>query len=221
MGGKYRPIIGITLDREEEFFRSKRHYAERIERAGGLPLLIPDGNDPASVAERVDGLLIPGGGDIDPSYFGEEPHPSVKIVPRERTDFEIALLRAIMMKGKPVLGICYGMQLINVALGGDLYQDLESQFKAAIDHRKGFHRVVGRIFFLEEGFMVATSHHQGVRKLGKGLDVCAFSEDHLVEALCFPGYPFLLGVQWHPERSDDDASLNLLRSFVESAHAGK
>jgi len=211
----------MPIDREGEYLRLKYHYAEAVMKAGGLPLLTPHGNDPLSIAETIDGLLIPGGPDIDPSYFGEEPHPSLEIAPRERTDFEISVVKAIMRAGKPVFGICYGMQLINVAFGGSLYQDIGSQCDTAIDHRSGYHRITGGDSIFGGEFMVNTSHHQAVRGLGDRLEVCAASDDQLVEAICLSDYPFLVGVQWHPERSDDALSMNLFRRFVGAAYACK
>ena len=212
-----RPVIGIPMDRDGEYLRLKHHYSSAILYAGGTPVLLPPGGDPLSFVTVIDGLLIPGGGDMYPSYYSEEPHPSVKIVPRQRTDFERALLQAIMELRKPVLGVCYGMQLINVAFGGSLYQDIKSQLKTSVDHTMGSHRVIGNGKWLREGFVVNTSHHQAVKELGQGLEVMAVSEDHLVEAIRLTGYPFLLGVQWHPERSDDELSRILFSSFVEAA----
>lgn len=220
---KNKPAIGITLDIDEEYLRLKRLYPSAIIRAGGIPLMIPSGNEPSLIADFIDGLLIPGGKDIDPSYFSEAPHPTVRTVARERTEFEIALLRAVMELKKPVFGICYGMQLINVALGGNLYQDMESQINDVLDHRNGNHGIKiihdPRFTTHDSRFVVNSSHHQAVRKLGEGLEACAFSDDGIVEAFSLRDYPFLFAVQWHPERSDDELSLSLLRLFVEEAHA--
>jgi putative glutamine amidotransferase len=213
---KGRPVIGISLDREGEYLKLKHHYAPAIVNAGGTAVLLPDENDPLWIAREIDGLLIPGGQDIDPSYFSEPPHPTSKITPKERTDFEIYLLKAIMELRKPVFGICYGMQLINVAFGGSLYQDIESQFGTAVDHRRGGHRIRGNSDMIKGEAWVNSSHHQGVKQLGEHLDASAVSDDRLVEAICMKDYPFLVAVQWHPERSDDGLSIKLFRSFVEA-----
>jgi putative glutamine amidotransferase len=216
---KNKPIIGIAIGREGEYLRLKYYYSEAITIAGGLSLLIPYGNAEFSLTEVIDGLLIPGGNDIDPSYFAEKPHLSVRVVPRERTDFEIGAVKAIMKAGKPVFGICYGMQLINIALGGSLYQDIESQYKSAINHLKGYHRIRGNNSIIRGEAIVNTSHHQAIRRLGNHLEICAVSDDELAEAICLSDYPFCLGVQWHPERSDDALSRHLFRRFVEAAYA--
>jgi len=245
-GNAGKPLIGITLDRHGEYLRLKHQYPPVIFRAGGTPLLIPCDNDPVIVADTLDGLLIPGGGDIDQFYYREKagfvkgeavvpakgngcgrgdagpvPGEFPDIVPRERTDFEISLLRAIMKVGKPVLGICYGMQLINVAFGGSLYEDIACQFRTTIDHKKGNHRITGEGKTLQGEYTVSSSHHQAVKDLGEGLSVSALSEDGIVEAITLGDYPFLMGVQWHPERSEDDLSLALFSAFVKSAHDRK
>ncbi len=209
-----KPLIGITLDREGEYVRLKQHYVPAVVDAGAAVVLLPDENEPLWAARQIDGLLIPGGRDMDPSYFSETPHPTTHLTPVQRTEFEIRLLKAIMELMKPVFGICYGMQLINVALGGSLYQDISSQLGTMVDHLEGRHRIKGNGRMIEGEAWVNTSHHQGVKRLGEGLEPCAFSDDGLVEAICAPGYPFLLGVQWHPERSDDALSARLLGSFV-------
>lgn len=221
------PVIGVTMDVDGEYLMLKRHYASAVTGSGGIPVFIPHVDDPRVAASIIDGLLIPGGGDIDPSYYSEERllsayNPAAdRTVSKERTEFEIVLLKAIMELGKPVLGICYGMQLINVALGGSLYQDIGVQFGMTIDHRKGGHSISGSGDRLGGRFTVGSSHHQAVRQLGRGLSAIAFSDDELMEAFEMSGYLFLVGVQWHPERSDDVLSHHIFSSFVEAANARK
>jgi len=251
-----RPLIGITVGKDGEYLKVRHEYASAVIRGGGIALLIPCVNDPLVIAKTIDGLLIPGGGDIDPSYYSEAPDVREKphlhqdgsvspvspipsglprrsegrcrgellhhyqLVPRKRTDFEIALIGSIMKHGKPLLGICYGMQLINVALGGSLYQDLGAGFVPAIDHRAGTHRITGEGDVIRGEHIVNSSHHQAVKALGKGLRPAAFSDDLVVEAFELDGYPFLVGVQWHPERTDDELSRELFNSFIRSANGG-
>jgi putative glutamine amidotransferase len=171
-------------------------------------------------AEIINGLLIPGGDDLDPFYYNEEMTPAVKPVPRERSDFEISLLKEVVSREKPVLGICYGMQLINVAFGGTLYQDIGSELSVEINHGKGYHNIViAENRFLTKGkFSVNSTHHQAIKRLGNGLRDFVRSPDKIIEAFYRGDYPFLVGIQWHPERlMDDNLSLDLFYSFVKAS----
>jgi len=214
------PVVGITMDIEGEYYRIRTDYSAAITKAGGMPVFLPPSEDAVFYAETIDALLIPGGCDIHPSYYHEEMLPQVKPVPRERSDFEISLLKAVMKLNKPVLGICYGMQLINVATNGTLYQDIDTQFSSDINHRKGYHKIViQKNRFLKKGeFSINSTHHQAVKKLGTGLEGFAFSSDNLIEAFHAKDYYFLMGVQWHPERLlEHSLSLGLFRSFLKAA----
>jgi len=214
------PIIGITADREDEYLRLKRHYSDAIARVGGVPILIPPTGNPLPYAEIINGLLIPGGDDLDPFYYNEEITPTVKPVPRERSGFEISLLKEVVSQEKPVLGICYGMQLINVVFGGTLYQDMGSELSVEINHGKGYHIIViAENRFLTKGkFSVNSTHHQAIKRLGNGLIDFARSPDKIIEAFYRGDYPFLVGIQWHPERlMDDNLSLDLFYSFVKAS----
>lgn len=216
-----KPVIGITIDIEGEYLRVKHHYPEAVIKASGIPVLISPVDDPVSYVEKIDGLILSGGGDLEPSYYGETMITKLKPVQRQRSDFEISLLKEIMKQHKPVLAICYGMQLINVALGGSLYQDIGLQFSSEIDHTKGSHQVVieKNRFFKEGKYRVNSTHHQAVKKLGTGLVGFAFSPDKLIEAFSMKEYPFLVGVQWHPERlMHESLSSGLFLSFVNATN---
>ena len=212
-----RPLVGITVNVGGAFLKIRHFYTDAVIKVGGIPVLIPPTGDPAFFAQRIDRLLIPGGDDLDPSYYHGNMMPQVKAAPREKSDFEISLFNEVVKRKKPVLGICYGMQIINVALGGTLYEDIGSQVSSGIDHRKGYHRIViGRNGFLKEGqFHVNSTHHQAIKELGDGLVGFALAPDKLIEAFYMKGYPFLLGVQWHPERlMHYSLSLDIFKSFV-------
>ena len=219
-----KPVIGITTDIEGEYLRIKRHYADAVLKSGGVPMLLPPADNPHIYAGKIDGLLIPGGDDLDPSYYNEERLPEVKPVSKERSVFEIALLKEMVKLRKPVLGICYGMQLVNVAFGGTLYQDIESQLKVAINHKTDYHIIViTENRFLREGrFSVNSTHHQAIKEPGSGLSIIARSTDNLIEAFCHEDYPFLIGIQWHPERRlEEEISLGIFDSFVKVADVGE
>ncbi len=215
-----KPLIGITTDIEGGYLKLKQNYCEAIVMSGGIPMLISPAADPALYAEKINGLLIPGGNDLNPSYYHEEILPEVRPVTRQRSDFEISLLNEILKLHKPVLGICYGMQLLNVFFGGTLYQDIASQLAVEINHKKDYHIIViTENRFLEKGtFSVNSTHHQAVKEPGNNLSTFAYSPDNLIEAFYLKDYDFLVGVQWHPERLLEEAlSLSLFKYFVKAS----
>lgn len=215
------PIIGITVSK---IFKNHRYYnqipsayAEAVVRAGGLPLLIPiefPVSQTLSILDRVDGLLLSGGGDVDYRIYNGEAHPSIEGICEGRDQLEIALLKSAITAEKPVLGICRGTQLINVALGGTLYTHIPVQFDTDINHSTPeedgrdclVHDVeldpnskLGKIIG-QKRFSVNSFHHQAIQKAAPDLRVTAHATDGLIEAVELVGDSFgVIGVQWHPE----------------------
>lgn len=222
--GAKAPLIGIASVNGEAYVRAVR-------AAGGIPVILPDHEDgSAAIAdylEELDGLLLPGGADIPPSEYGEEPHPTVEVLDGNRYRFEKALGKAwIEQTGKPLLGICLGSQWINVFHGGSLVQDIPSEIGG--NHRGTTHPVVLepgsrlRRIFGEAGFEVNSWHHQAVdvSGLGKNLRVAARGADGVIEATeTTDPQRFLIGVQWHPEKllPGDARQAKLIAAFVEAA----
>jgi len=231
------PVIGISAYREQARWRKwdveavvlPGRYPDRVAEAGGLAVLLPPLPGIEDVIGRLDGLILSGGGDIDPAGYGAERHPETNNVRPDRDSAEAALLAAALGRGLPVLGICRGMQVMNVAMGGSLHQHLPEvvghRGHAPAPGQYGAHPVrvaagsglagaLGRT----EVDTVPTHHHQAIDRLGDGLTATAWSDDGLIEAveLDKPGCGFALGVQWHPEAGDD---LSLFRALLAAAAA--
>lgn len=226
-----KPVIGITADvkasdddlRSPSTFSVKSNYVDAIAAAGGTPMLVPPGADPDEVLEILDGLLIPGGDDIDPKHFGQELHPKAELQHPMRFDAEAKLYRKAPPT-LPILGICYGCQFINVLQGGSLTQHLPDIDGAAV-HTGG----PIQQYRLEEGSKIATAvranvaegrsyHHQAVLEPGDNVAITGYSEDGTVEALEVTDRSWTVAVQWHPERTLDNAGMqHLFRTFVEQA----
>ncbi|MEU7136511.1 gamma-glutamyl-gamma-aminobutyrate hydrolase family protein [Streptomyces sp. NPDC046261] len=201
-------------------------YPHHVQRAGGLAVMLPPDENPASAAavvRRLQGLVLAGGEDLDPALYGARPHPRAGAPVPERDRWELALLDAALEQGVPVLGICRGMQLMNVHAGGTLCQHLPDE----VGH-DAHNPVVGSFTdhavktvpgtrtgrLLPEPLEVATHHHQSVDRLGAGLVASAHAEDGTVEALEYAHGHFALGVQWHPEARDD---VRLTEALVRAA----
>jgi len=234
-----KPIIGITCsyDWNKGYFRINRAYVTAIERAGGVPIILPS-ISPDNVREIVgivDGVLLSGGVDIDPHLYGEKPiHKMGKIDP-DRDLFEIELTKEVLRRELPLLAICRGIQVLNVAAGGTLYQDIESQVKGSIKHK--WHTPSGldappsyptHIVKIKAGSMlhkifgkqelrVNSFHHQAVKDVGKKFIATAWAEDEVIEAIEYTGSSFILGVQWHPEWMMNSEMMKIFEEFVKRA----
>jgi putative glutamine amidotransferase len=231
------PLIGITTGRDtkrSEFYSVRHEYVRSVERAGGLPVVLVPG-DPALLAPllaRLDGLVVTGGVDVAPALYGQDPHPTVTAVSDERDLFEIALVREAILRDLPLLGICRGMQVMNVALGGTLIQDLPALVGTGVSHD---HTVEGRdavahavsvapgcrlASLVGAGELAVNSfHHQAVERLGEGLVETARAPDGVIEAMELPRSRFAVAVQWHPESfwRDFERFGELFRGLVRSA----
>jgi putative glutamine amidotransferase len=226
-----RPVIGVTVEIEESGdFSIRPEYVRALEKAGGIPVLLPP-TAPEEVPARLaglDGLLLIGGDDVDPAIYGEAAHPKSKWT-RVRDDFELAAIHAALERDLPLLAICRGQQVLNVALGGTLVQDIPDQLPQAGVHKlKGVPRwqtahevdvapgtrlraIVGRDVLAVNSF-----HHQAVREVGRGLRVSARSRDGVIEAIELPDRRFVVGVQWHPEAmwNQEPDHQEIFRAFV-------
>jgi putative glutamine amidotransferase len=228
---------GVSAEIPPSWVMSQR-YVIALTQAGAIPYLIPLVDEPTlrGVYEQLDAVFLPGGADIDPASYGLDPSPLCDKTDPARDRVELSLATWAIEEGKPVLGVCRGMQLINVATGGTLYQDLAQQMRGAIKH--DYFPFNGRTFardFLAHEVRVAAGsrlaalmgdgqlrvnsmHHQGVRDLGTGLTATAVAPDGLIEALEGDGDAYLMAVQWHPEAlTDNDArTRRLFENFIDA-----
>lgn len=210
----------------------KSFYSESVVKAGGIPILLPSegAGHIKTLVTKIDGLLLTGGGDIDPALFGEEPHPHLGNVTPERDRFEISIVQAMLPLNKPILGICRGMQVINVAAGGKVYQDIYRQCQgpfiqhsqqASVHHASHFiqlekgsllQKMIG-----ETQVKVNSFHHQAVKDVPFPFKVSGRSSDGVIEAIESSTHPFVVGVQWHPETLKDASSLKLFAEFIKES----
>lgn len=226
-----KPLIGIGSDvyihegeRDRAFVFTT--YVDALRRAGAVPVLIPpQPENAADIVDDLDGLLLAGGEDCDPAAYGEQRHPTVEPMDPRRQANDLALAKRAREKGLPTLGICLGVQVMNVAAGGTLIQHIESDIdhasepsdrhrhEVAIDGGTYLSAILG-----ERELNVNSSHHQAIRDLGGGLRVTAHAPDGIVEGLEDPRHPFYLGVQWHPEDMGGERSASaIFGAFVEAA----
>jgi gamma-glutamyl-gamma-aminobutyrate hydrolase PuuD len=226
-----RPLIGITTYREQAKWGTwhvpavllPASYADAVAAAGGEPVLLPTGAVSAEVVARLDGLIIAGGADVDPARYGQVAGPHTAVVRPERDESELTALEVALDRDLPLLAICRGMQLLNVALGGDLVQhlpDVESTGThdpgPGLYHRRDVRTDPGTRLhgLLGPTAPVACHHHQAIDRIAPALTPSAWAEDGVVEAVEAAGRRFCLGVQWHPEETTDR---RLFAAHVEAA----
>lgn len=228
-----KPVIGVLplYDREKDSYWMLPAYFKGLEAAGALPVMLPlDGaEDCEALLNFCDGLLFTGGQDVAPALYGEELLPVCKEICPARDLLDASMLQAAMRRKTPILGICRGLQLINAALGGKLWQDLPSQRPTGRNHRmerpydRAEHPValsgpMAELYGSDE-LGVNSCHHQGIKTLAPGLRPMAVAEDGLIEAFYHPEQPFLWAVQWHPEFFDPalGPGAAIFRAFVKAA----
>lgn len=231
-----KPVIGVMplWDDSRESVWMLPGYLDGIREAGGLPIVFPFTGDAGEIAQLTDlcnGFLLTGGHDVSPALYGEEPLKELVSCCEKRDALETAVLRRALERDKPVLGICRGIQLINAALGGTLYQDLPRQHPSRTEHRQQppYHIPAHQVTILPdtplyellggETLTVNSYHHQAIRDLAEGLRPMAAAPDGLVEAVWKPDCRFLWAVQWHPEFAfrTDAASRAIFARFVQAA----
>lgn len=229
-----KPIIGLVplMDEEKESYWMLPGYMKALEEAGGIPVMLPMCTDKEALkqlAEHLDGILFTGGHDVNPAFYGEEPGSQCGVICNERDQMEQILFQLGTELNIAMLGICRGMQFINVMCGGSLYQDLPTQMPSDISHRQTapYDRAVHKVSIIEntplhellltDELPVNSCHHQAVKVLGNGLQSMALSEDGLIEAIYMPEKKFVWAVQWHPEffYKVDESSRKIMKIFVE------
>lgn len=225
------PLIGITSDFEANadtvgYMTTMMSYVNAVVESGGTPVVLPPVRSEQAIDDyrtRLDGLLLVGGLDVWPSFYGEKAHPTVDSMAQKRLWFESRLIDAwLRQSDKPILGICLGCQFTNVVCGGTLIQDIPSEIPNARRHREAehdvtvakesrLHRILGG-----ERLVVNSWHHQAVKTVGAGLTVVAHADDGVIEALELPGECFGLFVQWHPERLPEAHRRKIFGAFIDA-----
>jgi len=229
-----KPIIGISIDTgikktysKFPWYAIRINYINSIVSSNGLPLMLPSKPELADYYfNLIDGVLITGGDfDIDPKIYGEKKHKSVVHIDKQRTNFEIKMAKLALKKNKPILGICGGQQLLNVALNGSLIQDInktnikheqsqprnKSSHKVQINLKSKLYKIVKK-----KEFKVNSAHHQAIKKIGKNLNINAIAEDGIIEGIELNNHKFFLGIQWHPEFFISNYDKKIFKAFIKA-----
>jgi len=237
-----RPLIGMTSDprrlhiagRELSVEGATERFVQMLIRAGAAPVILPvHGADAQEVLPRLDGIALTGGGDVQPSLYGRQPPPAVYGVDPERDRFEVELVRRAAEADMPMMAICRGTQMLNVALGGTLFQDIRTELGHALEHRQPdpweepSHEIrieadsaLGRL--VGERALVNSMHHQAIDRVAPGLRAVAWAPDGVIEAVEGRGVRFCLGLQWHPEYfRPDHPTLRAVEAFVQATCADR
>ncbi len=237
-----RPVIGIPCFASKRagtlrpLYGNNRAYSKAVEMAGGTPVLIPHFDDLADLeplCSRLDGLLLPGGMDVHPNAYGEEPHTLLGSVDLNEDRLDLALANYFLEMDLPILGICRGMQVLNVVARGTLYQDIHDQRPDSLKHAYTGKPRAYRAHAINiapgtklaelmgaEPLMVNSFHHQGVKTLGRNAVVSATAPDGMIEGMEFPNHRFVVAVQCHPEEltvAGDERALRLFQGFIQAA----
>jgi putative glutamine amidotransferase len=243
--GSMKPLIGITCSRTVGGAWGQyslghfmdyiyEEYCQAILSCGGAPVIIPVTQDTETfktVFDRLDGLLLSGGPDVNPKFYGEQPLPTLGEVDEGLDQLEMEAARFAFRKNLPILGICRGIQVLSVSQGGALYQDIPSQVRDSIGHAQKADKSVlthsiriergSRLYniFKKKEIWVNGKHHQAIKDLAKGFVISAYATDGIIEAIEYPSKKFVIGVQWHPEGTweNDVYSKRLFRAFVQAA----
>lgn len=226
-----KPLIGVTMHPVEGKMEINNTYIDAIKRAGGIPLCVPfmDEENVDAVLDGLNAVLLIGGYDVNPLLYGQEPHPKLGMVIDARDQSEILLAKKAFERNMPLLGICRGEQVMNVAFGGTLYQDIDSQVKQVLKHTQASlrHELTHTIELLpsklqqiigQDTILTNSFHHQAVDLVAPGFVMNACAKDGVIEGIEHPAHPYCIGVQWHPEGlQQDEPSDKLFKSLIEAA----
>ncbi|MDT8859773.1 gamma-glutamyl-gamma-aminobutyrate hydrolase family protein [Alkalihalobacillus sp. MEB130] len=230
-----RPIIGISTSENNNENTLSHQYVKAVTKAGGIPVILPniaEHHELESLTNMIDGLLLSGGGDIDPTFFGEEPHPKLGLIRPNRDEFEMYMIKDMLRMDKPILAICRGCQILNIAAGGDMFQDIYSQIDedllqhtqvAPISHGSHFVHVKEGSLLHQitkvQKFKVNSFHHQANRHIATGFQISGTASDGIIESIESTVHSFVLGLQWHPEGmlpNGDQHAKAIFQSFLDA-----